>query len=98
MRRLYVTLIALVISFSISKAYGQVVGPILGNPAMCSPSYMTYLSDTTAGGVWTISGGVATVGVTGIVTGVSPGTATVTYTVGSISSTLVVTVNAATPG
>lgn len=94
MRHLYVTLIALVFSCSLPKAYGQIVGPILGNHAMCA-GLTTSLSDTTAGGTWsTSSTSIATVGSsTGIVTGINTGTDIVTYTVGGNFSTLVVTVN-----
>ena len=96
MRHLYITLLALFFSLSFPKAYGQ-VGAINGNPGMCSPSYTTSLSDTTTGGIWTISTSVATIGTDGTVTGLTPGTATVTYTVGAYYATLEVTVNPTTP-
>ena len=66
----------------------------------------TTLTDTTTGGVWSSSNtSVATIGTTGIVTGVAAGTATITYTVKNASGctrsvTTTVTVNpiAAQPG
>ncbi len=54
----------------------------------------TTLSNATAGGVWASSHtAVATVNTTGLVTGVSPGTATISYTVSSVTTTKIVTVS-----
>ena len=69
---------------------------IMGNltiPLVASlPNYIT-LTDATSGGTWSSTNAyVATVGSTGIVTGVSAGTTTITYTVNSVSTTAVVTV------
>ena len=71
-------------------------GTISGVPNLC-PGTTTSLTSTTAGGAWSISPvSVATIGGTGIVGGVSPGSATVTYTYvnvcGSDQSTYAVTV------
>jgi trimeric autotransporter adhesin len=55
----------------------------LNTTLICSPS----------GGTWSSSGAAATVGSTGIVTGVSAGTVTISYTRLGCSSTRVVTVN-----
>ncbi len=71
--------------------------PILGTPTMCL-GYTTSLSNITAGGVWTSGNpGVATVDATGLVSSVSGGTSTISYTVAGCSSTLIVTVNTAPP-
>ena len=71
-------------------------GLITGNPLICigTPNNLT---DATPGGVWSsVAGsGVATVGSTGITTGVSPGTATISYYPGgSCAATFIVTVSA----
>src|ERR1043165_1323505 len=79
MRYLYLFLFALLFS---SAANGQ-VGPITGANEVCAGSYTT-LSDTTAGGVWTSSDpSIATIGSTGILTGVSAGTTVISYVTGS---------------
>ncbi len=71
------------------------VPAITGTPTVCQGS-TTLLSNTTSGGTWS-SGSftVATVGSAGLVTGGSPGTAVITYTVGSCNSSITVTVLAA---
>jgi len=62
-------------------------GTILGTPTVCVTSAVT-LSDAAAGGVWSISGGTATIGSSsGIVTGAAPGLALVTYTVTNLCGT-----------
>ena len=71
---------------------------ITGTFTVCAGGATTNLSDATAGGNWTsISTTVATVGATGIVTGLIAGTSTISYTYttacGSIAATVVVTVN-----
>ena len=70
--------------------------PILGNFAVCGVGSVTFLSDATSGTSWTISPvGTATISPSGRVYGVSPGTATVTYTAANgCKTTAVVTVNA----
>ena len=69
------------------------VSPILGNAAICKGSTTT-LSDSTSGGTWSSSNAtVASVASTGVVTGASAGTATITYTYSTCFSTIVVTVN-----
>jgi len=74
-----------------------IAGLIAGSSSLCSGSNLT-LTDTTSGGTWSSSNtAIATVGSTGIVTGVSAGTATISYTktnvCGSASSTKAVTIN-----
>ena len=77
------------------------VSPIIGASSVCVGASTT-LTDATAGGVWSVVGGRATVAA-GLVTGTSGGTTTIKYTVtsGSCSAvaTKVITVNAigATP-
>ncbi len=76
------------------------VTPIGGTSNVCIGA-VTTLTDATASGVWSSGNiGVATIDASGNVTGVSAGTATISYTVtnscGSVSATLVMTVNAAT--
>ncbi len=73
-------------------------GSISGTQTVCVSSTTT-LSDGVSGGVWSSgSTAVATVGTDGVVSGVSVGTATISYFVtnscGSASATAVVTVNA----
>ena len=66
---------------------------ITGTLTLCNLS-TTNLTDATAGGAWTsVSPGIATVGGTGVVTGVSPGNSVISYTIGSCASTATVTVN-----
>ncbi len=77
---------------------GPFAGAITGSLNVC-PTTTTALSDPTGdpGGVWTSSTSNATVGTSGIVTGVTAGTSTISYTVtsscGSVSATTIVTVN-----
>ena len=71
------------------------VGPISGTTTIC-PSGTTTLTDTAAGGAW-LSGNtsVATITSSGVVTGIAPGTAIITYSLNCSSSTVVITVNPA---
>ena len=72
-------------------------GAINGTTSVCAGSTTT-LSDATTGGTWSITGGVATIGATGVVAaGASGGTGTVSYIVTSTGCGVatVVTVNAA---
>lgn len=76
---------------------GNVAGTITGSSTVCTGSTIT-LTDTTSGGSWSSSNtSVATVGSTGIVTGIAAGTATISYTVtntcGSGVATKIITVN-----
>ena len=74
-------------------------GPIRGTTTVCS-GFTTTLTDTVSGGVWT-SGNitVATIGTAGTVSGVSAGTAIITYSFGSglCAATATVTVNQSPP-
>ena len=75
-----------------------VPGTIGGAASVCTSATIT-LTDGTSGGAWTSSNSsIATVGSTGIVTGVASGAATITYTVtntcGSAYTTKSITVNA----
>jgi gliding motility-associated-like protein len=78
-----------------------VVGPIAGSSILCVNS-TALLVNTTDGGTWSTSNpAVATVDVTGLVTGVGPGTATISYAVSSancapVIATMNITVNATT--
>lgn len=70
------------------------VADITGTPVVCAGD-TTFFSNTTPGGFWSSSNptvAMADAG-TGIITGVSGGTATITYTVGTCFKTLDVTVN-----
>ena len=74
------------------------VAPITGTLSVC-PGGTTALNDATGGGTWS-SGtpGVATIGATGIVTGVASGTSIITYTTAAgCTATAIVTVNPITP-
>ena len=83
-------------SSNISILHNDMMAQITGTVTVCVGATTT-LSDITAGGTWSRSSGTGSVNVgsTGIVTGVSAGTATVTYTVGSLTATRTVTVNPA---
>lgn len=74
------------------------VAPITGTMTVCVAA-TTALTDATAGGTWSSSAtAIATVNSTGLVTGVAPGTATITYNAGaSGNATTTVTVSTATP-
>ncbi len=69
---------------------------IIGTLSVCN-GMTTALTDLTPGGTWTSTNpSVATVGTSGIVTGAASGsgTATISYTVGGVPATVVVTLNA----
>ena len=74
-------------------------GTVSGTSPLCIGATDTYTSNGTGGGTWSSSSpGVATVNsISGLVTGVSAGTATITYTVGGcngpVSASKVVTVS-----
>jgi trimeric autotransporter adhesin len=72
---------------------------ILGSPIICQ-TLPTTLSDGIAGGTWSISSGVpATISAAGVVTGLTAGVDTVTYTASGCATTLTITVNSLpTPG
>ncbi|MBL7692828.1 MAG: hypothetical protein JNM41_14640, partial [Flavipsychrobacter sp.] len=88
------------ISYTVSGCRRTAVVTVSALPAAISGALSvcvgstTSLSSTTGGGTWsTSSTGVATVGSTGIVTGISAGTATISYTVSGCVRTTTVTVN-----
>jgi hypothetical protein len=69
-----------------------VVAPVTGTLSVCAGS-TTALSDATSGGVWSsVSPAVATIGSTGVVTGVAAGSSQISYTVtnafGCVSASL----------
>jgi uncharacterized protein YjdB len=70
---------------------------ITGTTGICQGSTTT-LADATSGGVWGVgTPSVAVVGATGVVTGLSPGTTLVSYTLGSCYAITVVTVYVVPP-
>ncbi len=73
------------------------VGPILGPSMICAGTFAT-LTDTSAGGAWSSSNGTATISGLGLLTGISPGIDTISYTVvnacGTNTSTKIVTIGA----
>jgi hypothetical protein len=90
------------ISYTVATCYtvtaitvGAPVGPITGSSVVCSGGSVTTLSNTTAGGTWsTAPVTVATVSPTGVVTGISSGTVTVSYsTPGCNAATKILSVN-----
>ncbi len=101
-----------IISYTVTNSCGSIsatktitvnplpnAGTITGLSSVNAGSTIT-LSNTTTGGTWSSSNtAIATVGSTGVVTGVSSGTVTISYTVtnscGSASTAKTVTVNAA---
>jgi choice-of-anchor A domain-containing protein len=102
------------ISYSVTNACGTTsqtlnvtvnavptVAAITGTTTVCTGSTTT-LSDATNGGVWSSSNtNIATVNSSGVVTGVSAGTATISYTVtnacGTAAKSVTITVNNCTP-
>ena len=91
-------------SVVISVIAAPVVAPITAlYTSICSGSNIT-VSDATAGGVWSTSNAaIATIGSTGVVTSLSVGVVTISYTVTNVSgcatsATYVLTVTAALPG
>eukprot|EP01035_Chromulina_nebulosa_P021303 gene21303-27600_t len=69
------------------------VPPITGTLSVCAGS-TTPLSNTASGGTWSSTNtAVATVGTTGIVSGLVAGTSTISYTVSGSAVTAIVTVN-----
>ncbi len=71
---------------------------ITGTATLCAGGGTTSLTDATGGGSWSSTNtSIATVGSTGIITGISPGTSAISYTesnsCGAIAATRVVTVN-----
>lgn len=84
-----------IFSIHITTDSGAHVSAITGMSIVCE-SAVTALSNATAGGVWTTSSANAAV-VSGLVTGISAGVATISYTLtngcGSATDTMLVTVN-----
>jgi uncharacterized protein YjdB len=67
---------------------------ITGSPMVCT-GFTTTLSDATAGGSWSSGSSNATIdATTGVVTGMTVGTALISYSFGGCAATTVVTVNA----
>jgi len=81
---------------TVTVTVNAAAGPITGASLLCVGATVT-LSNGTGGGTWSSSNtSVATIGSSGIVTGVSTGTSTISYSIsGSCYSTLVVNVSAA---
>lgn len=66
-------------------------GTILGSDSVC-PGHSITLSDTVSGGTWSSTApGVATVSSAGVVSGVSPGFVTISYSVTNVCGTAVAT-------
>lgn len=78
-----------------TESVNAIPNAITGTAVVC-PGATTTLSTTSTGGAWTSGNtGIATVGAgTGIVTGVTGGTAIISYTVSGCSSTRIVSVSA----
>ena len=94
MKHFNLTILALLICLSSFAQVGTISGPI----NICIGSTGTE-TDTTAGGTWTSSNpAIGTVASTGIVSGISAGVVTITYTVGSAYSIQNVTIDALPPG
>ena len=94
-----------IISYSVTNSCGTAIATktitvnsssisgITGIASLCAGA-TTSLSDAATGGTWSSSNSlVASIGTTGIVTGVAAGTANITYTQGGTYTTIVVTVN-----
>jgi uncharacterized protein YjdB len=72
-------------TFSITVTASVNAGTVSGGPNVCTGQTVTYSSNGTPGGTWSsINTGVATVNpTTGVVTGITAGNTSITYTVGS---------------
>ena len=89
------------ISYTLGSCYSTAAITIGTSPSAISPSTATVcvgstanLTDAVSGGVWSSNNtSVATVGGTGIVTGVTNGTTTISYSIGTCFATAIVTVN-----
>jgi hypothetical protein len=81
-------------TLAVPEFTSSAVSPITGTLVVCTGATTT-LTDATTGGTWSSnSTSIATIGTTGIVSGVAVGTATITYNVtGTGTATAVVTVN-----
>ena len=92
MKYFCLSLLALALSFT-----AFAISPITGTTKICQGS-TSLLKNSTPGGSWS-SGAplIASVGTTGIVNGLYPGTAIITYTSGSSKATTTVTVNGTAP-
>ncbi len=89
MKHLHLTIIALFYAM-VSYAY---VGPIHGLSQLCVGNSGTY-TDSAPGGIWSSSSPIIVINpTTGIATGVSSGTTTITYTVGASYTLKSVTIN-----
>ncbi len=89
-----------VISYTIGGCAATAIVTVNIQPAAISGSLSvcqgltTSLSDATGSGVWSsVNPGTGSVSVTGVVTGVTNGTATISYTIGACAAKVVVTVN-----
>ena len=86
------------VTVNLSPAAGVITGP----STLCTGAPVTY-TDISPGGVWSSSNpAIATVSVTGLVTGITPGTITLSYAVtngcGTATATKVITVSASPGG
>ena len=86
------------VTSTVTVTANPIVNPITGSDSVCVGS-TTQLSSSPSGGVWSSSNtSVATVNSsTGVVTGVSSGTATISYTVTNSNGSTTVTVTNCTP-
>ncbi len=88
MKNLLLLIFSLFFSFSL---YG--LGSISGASSICVSDTTTYTNLTT-GGTWSCSGGHVTIGsISGLTTGISAGTATISYTDGSSIVTKIIIIN-----
>jgi uncharacterized protein YjdB len=90
-----------VISYSIGTCVATKTVTVVNAPSAISPLSIaicqgatTNLTDLVLGGVWSSSNGsIASIGTSGTVTGVAPGNVTITYAIGTCTTTSTVTVN-----
>ena len=75
-----------VATLSVTVSTPAVVAPMTGAPVIICPGHTATLADATTGGTWSSSNtSVATVGTSGIATGVGAGTAVISYNVTNVS-------------
>jgi len=83
------------VTANISVGVGPSAGSISGSSTVCAGATVT-LSETIAGGSWSVSNANATISGTGVVTGVTAGSVTVSYTIvaacGTVSASYPMTI------
>lgn len=89
MKTIYCSLLLLFVCFA---SFG--IGPITGRYYLPGRNFTSNLTDATPGGIWSSSNpGIASINSTGLVTAISAGTTTISYTVGTSYATTIISVD-----